>query len=77
MMKAMAVAVSAAVALLPTAFVLWMLAENNNNGEVYDTLTGRIDVSHILAVASIIFVPSILLCLLVSRLVRAASRERP
>jgi hypothetical protein len=54
---------STVVALMPTAVIIWMMAENNNNGEVYDTLTGRVDVAYVLSVGSVIFVPCFLLSL--------------
>lgn len=39
--------------LFPTLIVLHMMADNNNNGELFDTITGRWDVGYAFAVGSI------------------------
>ena len=53
--KALAVAVVTALvgAILPTVVVLRMMADNNNNGEVYDAVTGRWDVGHLFSVSAV------------------------
>jgi len=47
---------------LVAAFVaLQMLAENNNNGELYDTVTGRWDIAYAVQFSAIFFVPLFLI----------------
>ena len=54
-------AVSALVgAFIPTLIVLQMMADNNNNGEVYDTVTGKLDLGYVLSVSATYYVPSFL-----------------
>jgi hypothetical protein len=60
--KGLTVAALSAVvcALFPALLVLRMMADNNNNGELYDTVTGQWDVGYALEVAAIIYVPAFL-----------------
>jgi hypothetical protein len=48
--KALVVAIVTAFvgAFIPTLVALGMLTDNNNNGELYDTVTGRWDVGYVL-----------------------------
>lgn len=48
-------------AFIPTLAVVQMMADNNNNGEVYDPVTGTWDISYLLSVSAIYYVPSFLL----------------
>ena len=48
-------------AMIPTLIALQMMADNNNNGEFYDAVTGQVDLGYILSVAVIYYVPSFLL----------------
>ena len=38
-----------------------MLADNNNNGELYDTVTGEWDVRYAIAISTIYYVPTFLI----------------
>ena len=53
-------------ALVPALVALRMMAENNNNGELYDTVTGRWDVGYALSVSAVFYVPSFLLIFVVA-----------
>jgi hypothetical protein len=57
----LAAAVAFVGAFLPTIIALKMLADNNNNGELYDTITGRWDVGHALSFSAAFFIPSFLI----------------
>ncbi len=61
--KARAVAAIIAVfgALVPTLVALSMMAENNNNSELYDTVTGQWDIGYALALSGAFYIPSFLL----------------
>ncbi len=48
-------------ALIPTLIVLQMMADNDNNGEFYDTVTGKSDLGYVLSVSAIYYVPAFLL----------------
>ncbi len=48
-------------AFVPTLIALKMLADNNNNGELYDIVTGRWDVGYALSLSAAFYVPSFLL----------------
>lgn len=61
--KPVTVAVVAALlgAIVPTMVALRMMADNNNNGEVFDTATGKWDVAYVLRVSAIFYGASFLL----------------
>ena len=61
--KALAVATITALvgAFGPTLLALRMMADNNNNGELYDTVTGRLDVGYALSTGAVFYLPSALL----------------
>ena len=48
-------------AFIPTLAMLKMMADNNNNGEVYDPVTGSLDVGYVLSISAIYYVPTFLL----------------
>ncbi len=48
-------------AFVPTLIALKMLADNNNNGELYDTVTGKWDAGYALSFSAVFYVPSFLL----------------
>ena len=48
-------------ALVPTLVALRMMADINNNGEVFNTVTGQRDVGYVLTVSAIFYGPSFLL----------------
>jgi len=60
--KAVAIAVSIAFvsAFISPLLVLHMMADNNNNGELYDTITGQWHAGYPLQVAAISYVPAFL-----------------
>jgi hypothetical protein len=61
--KACVIAAATAIvgAFVPTLIVLKMIADNNNNGEIYDIATGQWDVGYALSFSAIFYVPSFLL----------------
>jgi hypothetical protein len=61
--KALKVAAISALlgALVPTLVAMRMVADNNNNGEVYDTVTGQWDVSYVLGLSAVFYGASFLL----------------
>lgn len=58
--KSVAIAAPVAIvgAFVPTLLVLRMMADNNNNGELYDTVTGQWHMGYALQVASIVYLPA-------------------
>lgn len=61
-----AVAAAFLGAFIPTGLMLRMLADNNNNGEIRDTVTGQWEVGHLVEVSAIIYFPSFLIILVLS-----------
>jgi hypothetical protein len=47
-------------AFVPTLVALKMLADNNNNNELFDSATGRWDVGYALGVSAVLYVPAFL-----------------
>ena len=48
-------------ALIPTLITLRMMADNNNNGEVYNTVTGQWDLGYVLSVSALFYGASFVL----------------
>ena len=61
--KPVMIAIVAALfgALVPTLAVVKMMADNNNNGEVFDTVSGTWDAGYVLGISAIVYVPAFLL----------------
>ena len=61
--KALIVAIVVGVlgAVVPTMVALRMMADNNNNGEVFDTVTGHWDVAYLVKVSAVLYGASFLL----------------
>ena len=61
--KSLAVALVTALvgAFVPTLIALQMLADNNNNGEVFNTVTGEWSVGYVFNVAAVFYGASFLL----------------
>lgn len=57
MKKASLVALWTAVigSILPVLIVLWLMKQNNNNGELLDPATGRWDISYVLHLSTLIY----------------------
>jgi hypothetical protein len=66
--KALFIASVAALlgAFFPTVVALGVIADNNNNGELYDPVTGRWDLSYAVSVSALFYVVSFLLIFAVS-----------
>lgn len=71
----LAAAIATVGAALPTLFMLNMLAENNNQGELFDTVTGAWNLAYALQVCAVIFVPSFVVIFAITMLIRGARDE--
>jgi hypothetical protein len=59
--RAIAAIIAAAGAFAPMLVALQMLADNNNNGELFDTVTGEWNVGYALSFSALFYVPSFVL----------------
>ena len=61
---------------MPVLLVLWLMAQNNNNGELFDPATGQWDISYALSIASVIYGLSFAMIFGVSFLVACLCRSQ-
>ena len=73
--RLIAVAIATVGAASPTLFMLKLLAANNNQGELFDTVTGAWNLAYAFQVCAVIFVPSFVVIFAITMLIRGAKDE--
>ena len=73
--RAIAAIIAAVGSFVPTLAALKMLVDNNNNGELFDTVTGDWNVGYAISFSAIFYVPSFLLIFAVTLALTSPSGE--